>query len=308
MGGRGREQPRLTGRRENGVVTVSAGTGRPHRPDESMSLLTDIAQQALDPAYADAAARRAAVPGVNLLRRPARRSLVLLGVLAATLVLVLAAEQTQRRAPSAARSRDTLLKEVRGETADIAALQRRLDLLRGRIQRLRNSELRSTGVGAALAARLDTADLVAGTMAATGPGLRVVADDASSGGGSTNQVLDRDLQSLVNALWAAGAEAIAIDDQRVTAQTAIRQAGSSILVNFQPVARPYVITAIGDPVAMATSFGSSAAVARMRTYTQVYGLHFSFARADRLTVPSAPGLPLRFAKPVIGRRTGEARQ
>lgn len=273
-----------------------------------MSLLTDIARQALDPAYADAAARRAgAPPGVNLLPRRARRGLVIGGVLGATLVLVLAGVQTHRHAPSAARSRATLLDQVRGETADIAALERRLDRLRDSTQSLRDSQLRSTTAGAQLAARLDAADLVAGTEAATGPGLRVVVDDASSSGGNSNQVLDRDLQSLVNALWAAGAEAIAIDNQRLTTQSAIRQAGSSILVNFEPVPRPYVITAIGDPVAMATSFGSSAAVARMRTYTQVYGLHFNFARDERLTVPRAPGLPLRFAKPVVGRRTGEGR-
>jgi hypothetical protein len=59
---------------------------------------------------------------------------------------------------------------------------------------------------------------------------------------------------------------------------------------------------------MATSFGASSAVARMRTYTQVYGLHFGFARAESLTVPRAPGLPLRFAQPLGGRRTGEGRQ
>ena len=158
---------------------------------------------------------------------------------------------------------------------------------------------------------LSTLLLAAGTVAATGPGLRVVVDDArggGQGGSAGNQVLDRDLQSLVNALWAAGAEAIAIDNQRLTAQTAIRQAGSSILVNFEPVARPYVISAIGDPVALSTGFGASPAVARMRTYTQVYGLQFQFARAESLTLPRAPGLPLRFAKPVAGRRTGEARQ
>jgi uncharacterized protein YlxW (UPF0749 family) len=273
-----------------------------------MSLLDDIAKQALDPAYADAAARRAATdPGG--VRRPARRSLAIGGVLAATLLLVLAAVQTHRHAPSAERSRQTLLDQVRRETGGVSALERRLNVLRDRTQDLSDSLLQTTKAGSALAKRLDAADLSAGTVAATGPGLQVVVDDApAQGGSSNNQVLDRDLQSLVNALWAAGAEAIAIDDQRVTAQTAIRQAGSSILVNFEPITRPYVITAIGDPVGMATSFGASSAVARMRTYTQVYGLQFRFARADSLTVPRAPGLPLRYAKPVVGRRTGEARQ
>lgn len=275
-----------------------------------MSLLTDIAQQALDPAYADAAARRAAAAGSTEAVRPARRSLAMAGVLAATLLLVLAAVETHRHSPTAARSRQTLVEEVQRDTDAVTALEHRLDLLRDRTQALRNGLLQTTAAGAALAARLDAGDLVAGTVAVTGPGLRVVVDDASGSGGTDggNQVLDRDLQSLVNALWAAGAEAIAIDDQRLTTQTAIRQAGSSILVNFEPVPRPYVITAIGDPVAMATAFGASGAVARMRTFTQVYGLHFGFARAESLTLPRAPGLPLRYAIPVVGRRTGEGRQ
>lgn len=289
-------------------MTASPGLARSQRPDESMSLLADIAGQALDPAYADAAARRAAAdPSGSAVRRPARRSLAIGGVLAVTLLLVLAAVQTQRHATSDQRSRQTLLDQVHQESDGVNALEQRLNLLRDRTQRLSDSLLQTTAAGSALAARLDVADLVAGDVAATGPGLRVVVDDAREQSGSTdNQVLDRDLQSLVNALWAAGAEAIAIDDQRLTAQSAIRQAGSSILVNFEPIARPYVITAIGDPVGLATSFGASTAAARMRTYTQVYGLQFEFSRADSLTVPRAPGLPLRFAKPVAGRRTGEA--
>jgi uncharacterized protein YlxW (UPF0749 family) len=275
-----------------------------------MSLLADIAGQALDPAYADAAARRVAANAGEPAHRPARRSLAMAGVLAATLLLVLAAVQTHRHSPSAARSRQTLLDQVHRQTASVTALEHRLGVLRDRTQALRDGLLQTTAAGAALAARLDAADLAAGTVAVAGPGLRVVVDDASGSGGraSGNQVLDRDLQSLVNALWAAGAEAIAIDDQRLTTQSAIRQAGSSILVNFEPVPRPYVITAIGNPVSMATSFGDSGAVARMRTYTQVYGLHFGFARAEALTVPRAPGLPLRYAKPVVGRRAGEGRQ
>jgi uncharacterized protein YlxW (UPF0749 family) len=290
-------------------VTASPGLTRSPRRDESMSLLDDIARQALDPAYADAAARRAVTdPSREAVRRPQRLSLALGGILAVTLLLVLAAVQTHRHAVSDRRSRQTLLDQVHRETSSVRVLEGRLDVLRDRTQQLRNGLLETTAAGTALAARLDAADLAAGTVAATGPGLRVVVDDAKSGqsGSTDNQVLDRDLQGLVNALWAAGAEAIAIDDQRLTAQTAIRQAGSSILVNFEPIGRPYVITAIGDPVGLATSFGASAAVARMHTYSQVYGLQFRFGRAEQLTLPRAPGLPLRFAKPVVGRRTGEA--
>ena len=63
-------------------------------------------------------------------------------------------------------------------------------------------------------------------------------------------ILDRDIQLLVNDLWAAGAEAIAIGGVRLQPSSAIRQAGGSILVDNRPVFWPMTIDAIGDPSGM----------------------------------------------------------
>jgi uncharacterized protein YlxW (UPF0749 family) len=241
-----------------------------------MSLLVDISTQALDPAYADAAAARGA---------------------AGLTVIAVAGVQAHRHAPLAERSRQVLLDEVKRDTVGTDALQQRLDRLRDRIGRLRSGLLATTAQGAALTKRLAAQELAAGTIAATGPGLRVVADDAPNDTSGDNRVLDRDLQSIVNALWAAGAEAVAVDDQRLTAQSAIRQAGSAILVNFEPVPRPYVVTAIGDPDVLESRFAASAAADRMRSFHQLYGLRFGYAPADALILPRAPGLTLRYARP-----------
>ncbi|MGO1341870.1 MAG: DUF881 domain-containing protein, partial [Cellulosimicrobium funkei] len=62
-----------------------------------------------------------------------------------------------------------------------------------------------------------------------------------------------DLQRVVNALWAGGAEAVAINDQRLTGLSAIRSAGDAVLVDLQPLVGPYRVEAIGDPDAMRTS-------------------------------------------------------
>jgi uncharacterized protein YlxW (UPF0749 family) len=110
-------------------------------------------------------------------------------------------------------------------------------------------------------------------------------------------VLDTDLQSVVNALWAAGAEAVALNGNRLTAQSAIRTAGAAILVNFVPVSSPYRLEAVGDPVALATSFALSPAAERMRSLAQLYGLGFGYQRAGRLTLPAAPAPVLRYAHP-----------
>ena len=61
------------------------------------------------------------------------------------------------------------------------------------------------------------------------------------------RVYDRDLQDVVNALWLAGAEAMSINGQRLTAATAIRSAGEAILVNSRPLSPPSLVHAIGNP-------------------------------------------------------------
>lgn len=259
-----------------------------------MSLLVDIASQALDPGYADAASRRAggAAPSSR------RALLVAIAVVAATLLIVLAGVQAHRRAPAAAQSRARLVADVARQTAAVATLERRLAVMRNDTTRLRDRLLASSAAGAALAQQLGREEVAAGTGLVAGPGLRVQLTDAPGSRDGGNRVLDRDLQSVVNALWAAGAEAVAINGQRLTAQSAIRQAGDAVLVNFAPVSSPYVIEAVGDPIAVETRFAASRAAGRMRTLEQLYGLGFRYARAAELTLPSAPGLTVRYAKPV----------
>lgn len=85
-----------------------------------------------------------------------------------------------------------------------------------------------------------------GVAALSGPGLIVTIDDApDAAAGSLNRVLDRDLQDIVNSLWQMGAEGIAVNDERLTQTSAIRGAGEAILVNYQPLNRPYVVAAVG---------------------------------------------------------------
>jgi uncharacterized protein YlxW (UPF0749 family) len=255
-----------------------------------MSLLVDIASQALDPGYADAAARRARGDQGGDRRHV---WLTVAGVLAATLLVVIAGVQAHRSAPNASRSRERLVASVQAHGRSVDALQKRLDRLRAETTDLRDVALASSSAGERLAGRLAAQELAAGTVAVTGPGLHVTLDDAANG---ENRVLDRDLQATVNALWAAGAEAVAVDGQRMTAQSAIRQAGDAVLVNFEPVSAPYDVEAVGDPVALETAFGSSATASRLRAYAQLYGLRFRYTRSDSVHLPAAPGLTLRYAR------------
>jgi len=268
-----------------------------------MSLLVDLSSSSLDPGYADAAARRAAGAaaggGGDAATSGRRRGPgLVVGVLTATLLIVIAAVQAHVRAPDAARTRADLVASVGRQTRAIGDLSRQVTQLRAAVARLRDASLAGSTSGAALSAQIGRQELASGALPVNGPGLRVTLNDAPSSDTARNRVLDRDLQAVVNALWAAGAEAVAINGQRLSAQSAIRQAGDAILVDFQPLRPPYVVQAIGDPVGMETTFAQSAAAARMRSYVQLYGLRFAYARASSLDVPAGVEEQLHDARPV----------
>jgi uncharacterized protein YlxW (UPF0749 family) len=110
-------------------------------------------------------------------------------------------------------------------------------------------------------------------------------------------VRDGDLQLVVNALWAAGAEAVSINGQRLGPTTAIRFAGEAVLVDFRPVTSPYEIRAIGNPDTLATEFLLSPEVGALAVISQTYGLRFEYAEEEELTVPAASIPELRSARP-----------
>ena len=154
--------------------------------------------------------------------------------------------------------------------------------------------------------------LVAGAAPVTGPGLRLTLDDAPVKDGGKNadadprnnagpdqgRVIARDLQIVVNGLWASGAEAVSVNGQRLTSKAAIRFAGQAILVNYRPLTRPYVISAIGDPRSLAADFAASDGGSYLQSLKTNFGVRAGIAEVDRLTVPGESALTTRVARPV----------
>ena len=85
-----------------------------------------------------------------------------------------------------------------------------------------------------------------GYVPVRGPGVRIEVDSAPNAV-PNDEIRDEDLALLVNGLWTAGAEAIAVNDQRIVALGGIRNTNRAIHVNGRPLTAPYVIEAIGDP-------------------------------------------------------------
>lgn len=273
------------------------------RPDASMSLLTNLLTHTLDGGYADAARRREA-RGLP----PARPGwLLALGLVVVGAVLAVSAVQAHDRLPAAEKARAELLAQVQQRTQSVDAMQNRLDTLRSGVAKARKDALAYTSAGQELSARLAQLELVSGAAPVVGPGLQVTLDDAkdvgASGSGDIRQdgapadgvVRDRDLQQVVNGLWAAGAEAMAINGHRLTSLTAIRAAGSAILVDFRPLAPPYVVSAIGDPARLESGFAGNAGGAYLQALASNYGIQTDVARAQDLTLPGASGFQLRYA-------------
>ncbi|MFL6136819.1 MAG: DUF881 domain-containing protein [Frankiaceae bacterium] len=279
--------------------------------------------RALEDGYADAARRRAAaspgppgaLPGpppgraTEQVRRRRARLTVAAVLLLVGLILAMAAARTHRDAPAATRTRLALVEDVQRRTAAVDRLARTAQALAAETARLRASGLTSSA-GAAAGRRLARLQLDVGAVALAGPGLEVTLDDArpatpaplGGGGGGTpsdieaGRIIDRDLQQVVNALWAAGAEAIAVNGQRITALSSIREAGDAILVDLRPLSPPYRVVALGDPDALPAGFAASPTAGQFRTYAQAYGLGFAVRAATRAEVPAATGLLLHAAQ------------
>ncbi|MGD8190031.1 DUF881 domain-containing protein [Brevibacillus ginsengisoli] len=101
---------------------------------------------------------------------------------------------------------------------------------------------------------LEAARMLAGVVQVEGPGLVVTLQDnpnaANSGDVTKYIVHEGDIRRVVNELFAAGAEGISINNQRLVSNSAIRCVGPTVIVNGVKSAAPFVITAIGDPITM----------------------------------------------------------
>jgi len=223
--------------------------------------------------------------------------LMVLGFLVAA---ALAQEQVRERALPGQVADLVGLIEARRTT--IARLVGEAETLGARLERARDEAARGSSRLRDTLERIDRLRLRTGLAPVRGRGLAVELEDSedapTTGGEVTDlRIQDVDLRLIVNALWRAGAEAIAVNDRRVVSTTAIREAGGTILVNFTAVSSPYRIAAIGDPRAMRSVLGDSEIGRQFDLWEQVYGLGYS-VRATDVTLPGlGVDADLRWARP-----------
>jgi uncharacterized protein YlxW (UPF0749 family) len=145
--------------------------------------------------------------------------------------------------------------------------------------------------------------LVAGLTAVTGPGIEVIlldTDDTPVSEFVTRRLNGDDLLKVVNELRVAGAEAIALNDERLISQSEIVTAGNGIMANQKRVIRPYRFVAIGEAAVLARALKAKGGILEN---LQFYGTRATITHKRSLRVPAYHGrIDLRHARPAMDER------
>jgi uncharacterized protein YlxW (UPF0749 family) len=224
-------------------------------------------------------------------------------------VFAAAVAQARLVAPGVSAAQRVLAGSVRSEEAATSGLTARRNALTAQRDDVQRRALADNAEGQRLLANLDRLSLAAASTPVTGPGLSVTVTDPGLGpnlsdvskqrvAGSRQIILDRDLQLVVNSLWASGAEAISVGGVRIGPNVTIRQAGGAILVDNNPIRSPYTVLAIGPPHSLQDVFNSSPGLRRLRLLEASYGVGVDVSARDSLTLPAGAVRDVKFAKKI----------
>ena len=175
--------------------------------------------------------------------------------------------------------------------------------LRTRIQAAEHAGQGSAALVRDLNDQLAAARIAAGLIPLTGTGIVLQVEDSlepvSPDANEADYLVGgRDIRTLIEEMWLAGAEAIAVNGERITPTTAVIDVGPSILANSAYLSGPYQITALGPSDLYAHLIASPGFVDFVRARADAYGLRVSFAEPESVDMPAFAGtVTLRYARP-----------
>ena len=203
----------------------------------------------------------------------------------------------------------------------VVAQKKEIADLRQNLSKYQQAAVTETGNTRLLSADLQRANILAGLTAITGPGVVVTLRDSKNPPPKPAdmaqesyveivkyyQIHDQDIQLVINELKAAGAEAIAVNDQRVVATTAVRCVGPVVMVNnVQTSGSPVKVSAIGDPEVLSSAFAMKNGV--RDSFVNDPSM-FSMDKVKSVTLPAYAGAtPLRFSHPAGEAKADEAQR
>jgi len=191
----------------------------------------------------------------------------------------------------------------RAEAAHRDATGNQVRTLRADVEAATDQVARSDQSVAGLQRRARSLAAFAGVDAVHGPGVEVTLDDASPSARSNTRfeaddlvVHQQDVQAVVNALWAGGAEAMMIQGQRIISTSAIRCVGNTLILQGKLSSPPYAITAIGNTRRLKAALQDSPQVDIYLEYVKLVGLGWKVETRDDVSLPAYDGsLELRYA-------------
>ncbi len=136
--------------------------------------------------------------------------------------------------------------------------------------------------------------IAAGLVPLKGPGVKIVLDDSKKlpGPGENPNLYiihDYQLRDVVNLLWHAGAESIAINTERLVSTTSIYSSGGTIMVNSTRLSPPFAVQAVGDADKMMDIMGQLSSLRTVKAQAEAYGLTLNLQKEKELKVPAFLG-------------------
>ena len=199
--------------------------------------------------------------------------------------------------------RDRVAETIHRLEEEQEALKARIGGLRQELAAYQQETAATTGLLEELSAELDRQKAMAGLIPASGPGVVVKLDDSlrpviPAGEDLTAYIVhEYDLRDVVNLLWMAGAEGIAVNQERVVGTTSIYCVGSTVLVNDTRLSPPYIVRAIGKPSRLEGYFRNPSHLVEVKEKARLNGLVFQHHRSADVKLPAYQGgFVLRYAR------------
>jgi len=182
-------------------------------------------------------------------------------------------------------------------------LKTQLAQLRARLDEIQRNASTQSGAAKELQTQLDELKASAGLTPESGDGVVVQLDDARNVSVSTRDI-DKsichatDLTDIINTAWKGGAQAIAVNDERVVNSSSVYCVGSTIMVNGTLMSPPFNIAAIGPQNLLLGAYDDPNQLQDIKQRRDVQGLGFHVSRASAIHVPAFSGaLNVRYAEP-----------
>lgn len=210
---------------------------------------------------------------------------VLLGILISTQI------QTQNRLMSdlSMQSTSDLSIMLKNLTDKRWLLTEELEEAEHNLMTYQNDYNSDTALISSIENELNRLQLISGASAAKGPGITITID---------GYLLASDLVVIVNELWAAGAEAVAINDCRVTATSGISSVDTMdktyLTCDGSIIQTPVEIRAIGNSAILEKSLTMPGGIADSLS---LYQIHLNITLQEEITLSALPAQPqLRYGK------------